>query len=411
MLKQITDYFRVGLWQIRPQAEAQTLQTFLITYLKIFTLSTQAFIHDNISLRASALTLYTLLSIVPVIAMLFGIAKGFGFEQLLQQQLLEQAPEQNALIEKLFDMAKNLLDSTKGGVVAGFGLVILFWTVLKVISNIEESFNHIWDVQKSRTVGRKLSDYLSLMLLAPIMLIAAGSISVYVQTQLTSLINAFALPGTIFALKLLSYLSILILWGLFSFVFIFMPNSTVSFRSGILAGIFSGTVYHIVQSLYVSLQIGVTSYNAIYGSFAALPLFLVWIQITWMIVLFGSELSFFHQNIALFQYNQHIQKLNFASKTTLSQHVIHLIISRFKQPNTPPYSAQELSIQLHLPISIMQPLLNELTDCQLLSRISEPDIQEDRFQPAVDVSFLNDTAIIDALKNHGESYTIPIQQS
>ena len=302
MYQQLMDYFREGLWLQKAEAEEHTLKTTLIDYLKIFTLAAQAFIKDNGSLRASALTLYTFLSIVPVIAMLFGIAKGFGFETLLEQLLLEQAPEQDQFIEKLFDMAKHLLASTKGGVVAGvvagFGVAILFWTVLKVISNIEESFNHIWKVQEPRTPGRKLSDYLSVMLLAPLLLIAASSISIYVQTQLASIIHAIALPGTIIVLKLLSYIPILILWGLFSFVFIFMPNTTVNYRSGLMAGMISGTVYYIVQSLYVSLQIGVTSYNAIYGSFAALPLFLVWLQITWIIVLIGSEISFFHQNLA-----------------------------------------------------------------------------------------------------------------
>ena len=407
MHQKIMDYFHVGLWQQKTELEEQRFQAQLIRYLKIFTLSVQAFIKDNASLRASALTMYTLLSIVPVIAMLFGIAKGFGFEQLLEQRLLDQAPEQNALIEKLFDMAKHLLDSTKGGVVAGFGIVLLFWTVLKVISNIEESFNHIWDVHKPRTPGRKLSDYLSLMLLAPLLLIASSSISVYVQTQLFSLIHSIALPGTIIALKLLSYLPIIILWGLFSFVFIFMPNTTVSYRSGIIAGVISGTVYFIVQSLYVSLQIGVSSYNAIYGSFAALPLFLVWIQIAWIIVLFGSELSFFHQNIAVYQYNQHAKNLSFVSRTMLAQHIMHSIIARFKQANTLPYSAEQLSIKIQIPISILQALLNELTECQLLSRIIDPDTQETSYQPAHDVNLLNDQAITEALENHGDSYEIP----
>ncbi|WP_230988273.1 YihY/virulence factor BrkB family protein [Bathymodiolus japonicus methanotrophic gill symbiont] len=183
MLQQIMDYFRIGLWLQQTETEERQLKAYLIRLLKIFTLSIKAFIKDNGALRASALTLYSLLSIVPVIAMLFGIAKGFGFEALLEQRLLEQSSEQSALIEKLFEMAKHLLDSTKGGVVAGVGVgvgvAILFWTVLKVISNIEESFNHIWRVTKSRTLARKLSDYLSVMLLAPLLMIAASSISIY----------------------------------------------------------------------------------------------------------------------------------------------------------------------------------------------------------------------------------------
>ena len=292
MHNKIIDYFHDGLWQSHKEEKNSDIKKFALRYLKIFTLSANGFIKDHGNLRASALTLYTLLSIVPVIAMCFGVAKGFGFEKTLEQQLLEQVPDQDTMILQLIEMARNMLDSTKGGLVAGFGVVLLFWTVIKVISNIEESFNHIWNVQKPRTMGRKLSDYLSLMLLAPVLIIAASSISVFVQAQLTSLINEFALPGTITALHILSYLPMLILWLLFSFLFMFMPNTRVNYSSGI----FAGTVFYILQSLYVSLQIGVSSYNAIYGSFAALPLFLVWLQINmddcfiWLrIILFPSK--------------------------------------------------------------------------------------------------------------------------
>ena len=408
MLKTIINYFREGLWVQHTEAEEHKLKKYAICYLKILTLSAQGFIKDYGVLRASALTLYTLLSIVPIIAMLFGVAKGFGFEEMLESQLLEQVPEQNDMVLKLIDMAKNMLDSTKGGVVAGFGIVVLFWSVLKVISNIEESFNHIWNVKKPRTIGRKLSDYLSLMLLAPVMFIAASSISVYVQTQLASLINAIALPGTVAALQLLSYLPILIYWALFSFVFIFMPNTTVNYRSGFFAGIIAGTIYQGLLYLYVALQIGVSSYNAIYGSFAALPLFLVWLQITWFIVLFGSELSFFHQNIELYQFNQKFKKLNFASKTKLAQHIMHSIIIRFSQPDEKPYFAEQLSLQLQLPISIVQFILDKLVECQLLSTITTPDTQALSYQPARDVSLLGDEHIAEALKNNGESYSVSL---
>ena len=213
MLKQTINYFSEELWQKHTQTEEHQLKRHALRYLKVFILSSQGFIKDHGSLRASALTLYTLLSIVPVFAMLFGIAKGFGFETILKNRLLEQVPEQNTMVLQLIEMAQNMLDSTKGGVVAGIGVVVLFFTVLKVISYIEDSFNHIWKVKKPRAIGRKLSDYLSMMLLAPLMIIAASSISVFVQTKLESIINSIALPGTVAALQLLSYLPILILWG------------------------------------------------------------------------------------------------------------------------------------------------------------------------------------------------------
>ncbi len=407
MLKKIIDYFRVGLWQQLNKNKEHKLKIHAQRYLRVFTLSSRGFIKDHGSLRASALTLYTLLSIVPVFAMLFGIAKGFGFEATLQARLLEQVPEQNTMVLQLIEMAQNMLDSTKGGIVAGFGVVLLFWSVLKVISNIEESFNQIWKVKRPRALGRKLSDYLSLMLLAPLMLISASSISIFVQTQLASIINAIALPGTVAALHLLSYLPILILWGLFSFIFIFMPNTSVSYCSGFFAGILSGTIYQILLYFYVALQIGVSSYNAIYGSFAALPLFLVWLQITWIIVLFGSELSFFHQNIELYQYNQKYRHLNFTSRVKLAQHLIRTIIERFSQLDKKPYSAEQLSLELHIPISIVQSIVDELVTCQLLSALFNQDTEEVSYQPAYDINILNDEYIVQSIQNNGIPYVIP----
>ncbi len=405
MLNTIINYFQDDLWRNNDQKDDKP-KRLALRYLKIFTLSIQGFIKNHGSLSASALTLYTLLSIVPIFAMLFGIAKGFGFETILESRLLEQMPEQSPMVLKLIDLAKNMLDSTKGGVVAGIGVIILFWSVLKVISNIEESFNLIWKVKYPRPIGRKLSDYLSLMLLAPLMFITASSISVFVQTQLASLIHAIALPGTVMALKLLSFLPVLIYWGLFSFIFIFMPNTKVNYMSGVFAGVIAGTIYQIVLYFYVSLQIGVSSYNAIYGSFAALPLFLMWLQITWIIVLFGSGLSFFHQNIELYQFNQKFKKLNFVSKIALAQLIMRTISDRFHQIDAIPYSAKALSLQLNIPISIVQFIVDELIECRLLNIIEDHEAQEISYQPAHDTSLLTDEYITEALQNSGESYSV-----
>lgn len=401
----IIDYFREGLWQQPHSQEKQNnFKKIALCYLKIFILSTQGFINDHGTLRASALTLYTILSIVPVIAMLFGIANGFGFDKVFEAQLLEYVHEKDGLILPLISMAKKTLDATKDGVVAGFGLMMLFWTVIKVIGNIEESFNHIWDVKTPRSFGRKLSDYLSLMLLAPILIAVANSISIIAQAELTQLVNAIALP----ALYLLSYLPILILCGLFSFLFIFIPNARVSCQSGIFAGIITGVVYHVLQSLYISLQIGVSSYNAIYGSFAALPLFIVWLQIAWVIVLFGSELSFFHQNIAIYQFNQKYSNFNFNSKIKLSLLIMHTIMTRFSTPNSEPYCADSLSLTLQIPISVVQITLAELLDCDLLVKIDHEKTKTVFYQPARDRALLTDDTIIETLKNHGEDFSPPI---
>lgn len=173
-------------------------------------------------LRASALTLYNLLSIVPVITMLLGIAKGFSFEKTLTERLIEQAHQQDNLVLKVINFAQNLLDSTKGGVVAGIGIVMLFWTIISLIGNIEESFNHIWKIGKNRSISRKFSDYLSLTLLAPIILIASSSITVLLNTKIMWLITLIELPkfGASLLIKALGLLPLLLMIGLFTFTLI-----------------------------------------------------------------------------------------------------------------------------------------------------------------------------------------------
>jgi membrane protein len=406
MLQTIRHFFSEGIWLINPD-ELPRIKALIIRYLKIIILATQGFIKDHCALRASALTLYTLLSIVPIIAMLFGIAKGFGFEKKLREQIIEHVPDQDSMIMQVIEFAENLLATTKGGLVAGIGIAVLFWTVVRVISNIESSFNHIWKIRKGRAVSRKLSDYLSLMVLAPILLIVSGSISVFVSTQITKLIEIINLPdlGTFLVVFVLKFLPLLLLWTLFSFTFIFMPNTKVSFKSGVIAGVLAGTIYKIVQWGYVSLQLGVTSINAIYGSFAALPLFLIWLQIGWMIVLFGSEISFFEQNYDSYRNKDKFANLSFSKKKVLALQVSQLVISQFSN-NQAPLTLAEICTKLVLPISVIQPIMDELTESKIISEMKVEEGEEPTFQPACDTSLLTIAYVIDALEKCGNN-TLP----
>jgi len=219
----------------------------IIKSLKILVLSGQAFSHDLCSLRASALTLYTVLSIVPIIALLFGIAKGFGLEKMMKQQLIEQIPSQEKMVLQLIDFAQNLLNNTQGEIVAGTGIIILFWTVINVIGDIEESFNSIWKVAQDRPLSRKFSDYLSLMLLAPIILITSSSVTVFLKTQITWLIDIIHLASMAkwLVIRALSLLPLILMTGLLSFTFIFMPNRKINYKTGIIAGFITAIMYNL----------------------------------------------------------------------------------------------------------------------------------------------------------------------
>ena len=202
MITKITHFIKEEIWLVRDHNLGR-IHAIAIKILRIVLLSIQGFVKDLCPLRASALTLFTLLSIVPVIALLFGIAKGFGFEKILKQRLLEQTADQDTVMLQLIEFSEKMLANTKGGVVAGIGVVLLFWVVIKVLGNIEVSFNHIWKIPKNRALTRKITDYLSIMMLAPVLLIASGSLTVFVETQLTWLMGVIRLPdyGTKIVLK------------------------------------------------------------------------------------------------------------------------------------------------------------------------------------------------------------------
>lgn len=384
---------------------------FMVKWLRLLLLARQGFNHDLCLLRASALTLYTLLSFVPIIAMLFGIAKGFGFEKTLKQYLLEQIPKQDTMILRLIEFAENMLANTEGGVIAGIGIIVLFWTVICVIGNIEESFNHIWKIKKNRNFTRKLSDYLSLMLLAPVLLIVSSSMTVFVSTQITGLIKKTYLfeQETTTILQMLNYSPIIIMSALFSFIFIFMPNQKVEIKAGIIAGIITGIFYQIVQWGYLELQIGVSSYNAIYGSFTALPLFIIWLQLGWIIVLFGCEICFFIQHYELYKYNENFLFLSFRLKKLIALRIMQLIINQFIHAKKA-LKAAEIAIKLALPIAVIQSSLTALIESQMIVELKVLSNTETVFQPAKDINGLTVYEVISALEKQGEN-TLPNMKS
>lgn len=410
MAKNIINFLKNDIWLL-PEREISVLKAALVKSLKIVLLACQGFTRDLCQLRASALTFYTLLAVVPVIAMLFGIAKGFGLEQMLEQQLFEQIPRQDTTVLTLIGFARNLLENTKGDVVAGIGVVVLLWSVISMIGNIEDSFNYIWKIGKGRPFTRKLSDYLSFMLLAPVLLILSGSITIFLKTKIVWLHTVIALPafGEGLLLGLLNYSPLLLMVGLFSMTFIFMPNHKISHAAGIIAGVVTGILYHLIQWLYLSLQIGVSSYNAIYGSFAALPLFVIWVQIGWMIVLFGCEVAFYIQNYESYRHNYKYSELSLALRKIIALQITHLIVTNVVKAGKP-LTAEEIASELRVSKAVVQRLLDFLAASHILIGLKTEDDLYDVYLPAVDINILTIAFVINALEQCGQNNLPAIKQ-
>jgi membrane protein len=410
MISGFINFIKDDIWRIRLK-DLPPKKSFFIKLLRVFLLSIRGFDEDKCQLRASALTFYSLISIVPVAAMAFGIAKGFGFEKLLEKQLLEQLSGQEEVVTRVIDFANSLLANTRGGLMAGVGIVILFWAVIKVLGNIEDSFNDIWGIKESRTLGRRFSDYLSVMLLCPILIIMASSLTVFITTQVTLITQKVAILGIFsplifFVLKLLPYC---LIWILFTFIYVFMPNTKVRFSSGLLAGIIAGTIYQIIQWGYIAFQVGAARYNAIYGSFAALPLFLIWLQLSWLIVLFGAEFAFAHQNVDTYEFEPDSLRISDHFKRLLSLQVCHLLVVNFAKGEKPS-TATEISHKMEIPIRLVHQILYELTESGIVSDVTTTEYKEVAYQPARDINSLTVKFVIEALEKRGVD-NIPVTMS
>lgn len=408
ILLNIIKFIKVDIWTIQ-ETSLNRLAAFGLYALKLLLLSANGFVRDLCALRSTALALYTLLSIVPVFAMLFGVAKGFGFEKILKEKLLEQIPEHDTMVVQLIGFAENMLDNTKGGVVAGIGVIVLFWTVIKVIGIIEESFNAIWKIERGRPLNRKLSDYLSLMFLAPVLLIISSSITVFLKTHISWLMDAMRLPdfGIWVVLQLLSLSPLVIMSALLTFLYMFLPNHKVELKPGLIAGISAGIAYQTFQWAYLTLQFGVSGYNAVYGSFAALPLFILSLQIGWMIVLFGCEIAYYLQNYPKYRESRQITDPSFAIQKAVALKIAHLIVSAFCA-EAPPLSESDICRKLNLPVSVVSTVLIKLVRSHILVELTTED-DEPVYLPAVDSHNLSVSRVLQALERVGQHQLPDIQ--
>jgi len=410
VLSRITEFITVDIWRIRLK-DLPRKKSFLIKQLRTVLLAIRGFDEDKCQLRASSLTFYSLLSIVPVVAMAFGIAKGFGFERYLEEQLFEKLPGQEKILLQILEFSRRLLDNTKEGVILGVGIAILIWTVIKLLSHIESAFNDIWEIQKSRTAARKFTDYLSIMLISPFFVVISSSVTIFITTQIMhiteriSLLGAFS-PLILLALKLLPYCLIGVF---FTIVYILMPNTKVSIRSGLIGGLIAGTTYVLLQWGYINFQVGIAKYNAIYGSFAALPLFLIWMQLSWLIVLFGAEISFAIQNVDTYEFEHDCLGISPGFKKLLSLQVSHQIIMAFSEGKNP-LTAPQISNNLGIPIRLLHQILYELVDSRIISDTSNDESEDPAYLPARDINQLTVRYVIDALDQKG-SDNIPVVQT
>lgn len=404
ILKRARSFIDKDLWRT-PIEQLPPRRHFLLKQLRILVVAVKGFFEDRVQLRASALTFYTMLSVVPVVAMVFGIAKGFGYEAKVKQQIMDQFTEQQEVMDWVLKFADSMLANTKGFFIAGIGLLILFWSIMKVLGNIESSFNDIWQIKKSRTFIRKFTDYFAIIIFGTMLLILSSGATVFIDAQIDNMVAGDSILGYVgkplrMLMKLAPYI---LVWFLFTFLYMVMPNTKVNFKSAFIAGIIAGTLFQFLQWFYIKGQVGVSRYNAIYGSFAALPLFLIFLEMSWLIVLFGAEISFANQNIEKYEKESESLRINLHYKKILSLAIANLVIKNFQEGKLA-LTATDIAHNLQIPIRIVREIIYELVESKIFSEIILPDDNQIRaYQPAIDIKRISIQFVLEELNKRGVS--------
>lgn len=397
----ITDIWKFLTYDIWRITESEVTKTTYALYniIKTVSVCVTRFAKDRLVNKASALTYSTLLAIVPILAVLFAIARGFGFDNVMEEQIRNNFGGSPEAAEAVLTFAQSYLAQTKSGVFLGIGLVLLFWTVINLVMEIEITFNRIWEVKRQRSVYRQITDFFSMILLAPVLIVVSAGLSIFTTTTLKEM-EDFALlaPVLQFLIRLVPYV---FTWFMFTGLYVFMPNTKVKFKHAFVAGIIAGTAFQAFQYLYINSQLWVSKYNAIYGSFAALPLFLLWLHVSWTICLFGAELTYAGQNIKSFSFEQDTRNISLRYRDFIVILVMSLIAKRFER-NEPPYTAAQLSEENRIPLRLTRKILYLLQEINVIHEVADDrKSEETAYQPSMDVGRLSVGLVLNRLYTKG----------
>lgn len=398
-LNRLTYFFNEGLWRIRAD-EVGKWQMYAYGTLKRTILTTEYFFRQELYFRAAGLTYATLLATIPILAIVFAISRGFGFNKLIEEEIRKNFRAEPQITNEIIGFVNSYLVHTRSGIFIGAGILLLFWTLISLTSNIEQTFNQIWQVKHPRSPFRVLTDYTAVFFLMPLFFVITGGLSIFVS-QMSRELPDFLLLNSF--LQLCITLSPFILSGLiFTGLYMFMPNTHVNWLSATKSGFLAGTVFQFLQYFYIHSQLWVTSYNAIYGSFAALPLFMLWIQFSWYICLFGAQLSFVDQHIEHFFHGR-------GDSPTLSRRyhdflcllILSFICKRFLAGKTA-YTADRLASVHRIPIRLVNDILYELYTAGLLLEVGNDEKgAASSFVPARDSSTLTVGTVLNKLSRNG----------
>ena len=405
LIRKCKNFVDDEVWHIEETPLGQANRR-LFALVKIVIMTVRGFLEDKATIRASALTYFTMLSIIPVIALAFAIAKGFGLEEMLEDYIRESFGSDSTIGDYIIDFASNSLENAKGGVIAGVGIVMLLYSVFKLLNNIEDAFNKMWCIKESRTLNRKVTDYVCIMIFAPILLLVSSSATVFLKTALMEVFDGELSQFQTILIRLMPFV---LMWIVFSMLYMVMPNTRVTARAAIISGVITGTVFEIVQWVYITFQIGMNNAGAIYGSFAFLPLLLAWLQLTWTIVLAGCKVSFAIQNVSKYSMEHGSEEISATMQKKVAVLTMQKIVTNFMSQN-PPKDGLTLANEMEISQTVLYQTIDRLKEAHLVAEVTTEKDEARTFIPAIDVNMITTNLICRRLETLGDDKEFHIKR-
>lgn len=397
--RQIRDFLRYDVWR-RTNAELTSRGKRLgYRVLRTIVLVVRGFTSKNLNVRANSLTYSLVFAIIPILAMILAVAKGFGVADLIQQQLNDSFLGGTNLVPTIMAMVERYLDTAQGGVFIGVGLLVLLWAIYSFFRNVESAFNGIWNVKQSRSVIRQLTTYIAIVVLIPILVIVTSGMSIFVNSTVVSALHNIAFFAQI-KTGLVRLFQFVVCWALFTWMYVAIPNTKVRFVNALIPGVLIGTLFQLLQMLSVYIIVLLSRTSIVYGAFATLPILLTWLQWTCLLILIGAEISFAIQNNELFEYQDDVARMSRRYKDFITLYLLSVVIRRFEHDETP-LTAHELAVQNHLPLRLVNQLLSRLVETQLLREIYIENKEDKTFQPALDTHRITVGMVFDRIDRQG----------
>lgn len=393
----IRDFVQYDLWRHSRADFSNRHKRVRYKLLQTIILVVRGFRDKDLNVRANALTYSLLFAIVPIIAVILAIARGFGFEQVIEMKLNESFLGETNLVPTIMEWVDRYLQTAQGGVFLGIGLLVLLWAVYSFFRMVETSFNGIWNVRQSRSFGRQFANYLAILFLVPVLIIVTSGLSLLLGSAASNPLIQAIEPLRRWTLRILPFV---VASGIFTWMYIAIPNTKVRFSAAVVPGVLVGVLFQLIQMLSTYLMMFFTRTSVVYGAFAAIPLVLIWLHISCLLLIVGAELGFAIQNNEMFAYERDLQHMSRRYKDYVMLYLLTIIIRRFEQDEIP-LTAHELAQQNQLPIRLVSQLLSRLEETHIVREVYVEDKEDTTYVPALDTHRITVGMVLDRVSAQG----------